>query len=117
VVEDESSRLDYRYEILVTIDANHREMCRFSDEWDQGYRRVQRAIQHYVDRINIASSVAKSLRLIRLPFTRDPVFVGREAELNELETSMFSSETIREFSECAIVGLGGVGYASAKPCH
>jgi hypothetical protein len=120
VVEDESSKLDYRYEILVTIDANHREMCRFPENYDAGYRRVENAIQHYVDRINVASRVAESISQLELPFPRDPMFVGRDTELDELETSMFSPETTSDFLECAIVGLGGVGYVSSKtltlPC-
>lgn len=120
MVEDESSKLDYRYEILVTIDANHREMCRFPKNYDAGYIRVKDAIQHYVERINVASRVAESIPLLELPFPRDPIFVGRDAELDKLETSMFSPETMNDFLECAIIGLGGVGYVSSKtltlPC-
>jgi hypothetical protein len=109
VVEDESSRLDYRYEMVVTIDANHRDMCRFSNECDRGYMRVENAVLHYINRIKVADSVSNSLPLVLLPFLRDPLFVGRDAELNELESSIFNEETEANFSECAIVGLGGVG--------
>ncbi|KAI9770851.1 MAG: hypothetical protein M1839_003014 [Geoglossum umbratile] len=71
--------------------------------------KAQDAIQHYVERINVASRVAESIPLLELPFPRDPIFVGRDAELDELETSMFSPETMNDFLECAIIGLGGVG--------
>jgi hypothetical protein len=109
MVDDESSKLDYRYEILVTIDANHQDMCRFPNIYDSGYRRVKRAIKHYAGRIGVASTVAKSIPLVELPFPRDSIFVGRDAELDELERSMFNPETMNEFLECAIIGLGGVG--------
>jgi hypothetical protein len=95
-------------------------MCRFPTKYDAGYERVENAIQHYVERINIASRMAESIPLLELPFPRDPIFVGRDAELDELETTMFGPETMSDFLECAIVGLGGVGYVSSKiltlPC-
>ena len=44
VVEDVSSSLDYAAELRETIDADHREMCRFASKADPGYIKVSRAI-------------------------------------------------------------------------
>ena len=49
VVEDVSSSLGDGAELTETIDADHREMCRFGSKTDPGYIKVSRAIIKYVN--------------------------------------------------------------------
>ena len=44
VVNDFSSKLDHPLEVVETIDGNHMQMARFSDEADPGYRKVSSVI-------------------------------------------------------------------------
>lgn len=45
VVSNASSRIGYAHEMVDFINANHREMCRFTDRFDQGYQKVKSAIK------------------------------------------------------------------------
>ena len=49
VVEDVSSSVGDAAELTEAIDADHREMCRFSSKDDPGYIKVSRAIIKYVN--------------------------------------------------------------------
>ena len=49
VVEDVSSSVGDAAELTEMIDADHREMCRFTSKTDPGYIKVSRAIINYVN--------------------------------------------------------------------
>lgn len=110
VVEDDSSKLGYRYETVASLPGDHREMCQLEDFY--GRRRLLDAVSTLLDNIKGSSAVFSDSNLrtqihstMNLPFERDTYFVGRKDELLKLEASLASDK----FSECAIVGLGGVG--------
>jgi hypothetical protein len=111
VVDDDSSKLGYCYETVATLPGNHKEMCRFDVySWcnNPGYDRLFLAISTYINNIKVSSKLGNGLSeagpVVQLPFGRDPHFIGRENELKQMRSFLAD-----EFSECAVVGLGGVG--------
>lgn len=111
VVDDVSSRLGYCYETVATLPENHREMCRFDIHFgysDPGYWRLQIAVGSYIGNVEGSSKLSGGLGgaepVFHLPFERDPHFVGRQKELEQIQEFLTS-----KFSECAVIGLGGVG--------
>jgi hypothetical protein len=107
VVDDESSKLGYRFETVATLSGNHMEMCRNLNYGGADYNRLKSAIEVCFcvaeESGPRATPLPKTL-VYKLPFERDPHFVGREKELQSLENLLSD-----DFCECALVGLGGVG--------
>ncbi|PLB54716.1 hypothetical protein P170DRAFT_505433 [Aspergillus steynii IBT 23096] len=52
VVDNLSSRIDYKLETVETINANHRDMVRFKNERNPGFRALSGAVKSYVLTIN-----------------------------------------------------------------
>src|SRR5262249_47113161 len=47
--------------------------------------------------------------LLNLPFDRNPCFIGRETELQELHTQLRRNQSVAIGQKSAITGMGGVG--------
>ncbi|KAI1390068.1 P-loop containing nucleoside triphosphate hydrolase protein [Hypoxylon trugodes] len=99
VVNDISSKLGYRYEIVAKLPGNHKRIARpdkAPGDWI-AYNRLAHAV---------ASCARGSERpVLQLPYGRDSNFIGRESELEEIRGFILTDK----FFECAIVGLGGIG--------
>jgi hypothetical protein len=68
------------------------------------------ALQKYCEKIKSVPLRTPDNVVSMIPFPRNPSFVGRASEMEKLSQSLFKRPDT--FSEAAIVGLGGVGYAS-----
>lgn len=65
VVPDFSSLIQ-GLESVYSIDANHIDMCRYSDETSDGYRKVSGELQRLCEEIQKAESITKAQR--ELPY-------------------------------------------------
>ncbi|KAH8588285.1 P-loop containing nucleoside triphosphate hydrolase protein [Bisporella sp. PMI_857] len=107
VVDDESSKLGHRFETVATLSGNHMDMCRGLNYYGPDYFRLKSAIEvcfAVAEESGPRATPLPKTPVYKLPFERDPHFVGREKELQSLE-NLFSDD----FCDCALVGLGGVG--------
>lgn len=52
--------MDIRYEITRTIWASHRDICRFSDEEDAGYKRLVKVISDFVAEVAEAQGARRA---------------------------------------------------------
>ena len=72
-----------------------------------------RQVRKLPSRLHVADScLAPRKACWTVPFARNPRFVGRESQLQRLESILFAEG---EPSKLAITGLGGVGIRIAEP--
>jgi tetratricopeptide (TPR) repeat protein len=108
-------------QIVETIDASHREMARFRSSNEAGYIQISGALRRYItmlhrdydtERVSIAASFSAPLAarktIFSVPFPRNPDFVGRETQIQEVE-KRFAEPASGKSPFVAIHGLGGIG--------
>lgn len=119
VVDDASSKLGFNQEVVASLSGNHMDMCRNLNEGGADYERMKNAIETCFCLGEDMSSwrsrwrserrglrpPSLQKRIHKLPFDKDPNFVGRETELQALANML--SDDLGEF---ALVGLGGAGW-------
>lgn len=108
IVDKDSARLGLPNEVSVGVTAaDHRTICKFNDKDSQRYRPVWKAIQmlcpnpEEVQASTVARNQSESLFIV--PFSRDPLFLGRADIINLVDTKFKSERRI------ALTGIGGVG--------
>ncbi|OAL56153.1 hypothetical protein IQ07DRAFT_558137 [Pyrenochaeta sp. DS3sAY3a] len=120
VVDDFSSKLDLPRELetVESIDADHMQMARCSSRGDQGYRAISGVLKAFVRQDvagqqtspgtvgGVRDGACTSAVLFMVPFSRDPLFVGRKDVLAKISRCTAASPA---HIRAALVGLGGVG--------
>lgn len=108
IVDKDSARLGLPNEVSGGVTAaDHRTICKFNDKDSQRYRPVWKAIQmlcanpEEVQASTVARNQSESLFIV--PFSRDPLFLGRADIINLVDTKFKSERRV------ALTGIGGVG--------
>jgi hypothetical protein len=85
-------------------------MCRFDPSYSSGFFKIYRALSFYADLAKGQAGVPLREPKKILPLPKDPLFVGREAELDAIEAAILGSgESSDMCREAGVIGLGGVG--------
>ncbi|KAI9665348.1 MAG: hypothetical protein M1831_001785 [Alyxoria varia] len=113
VVHEGSARMNIPSETVVSLDANHVDLCKFHGMEDSNYRKVLRRVTAEITKLQNESNVKEHAEsdqkpgraYFEVPFPQNPKFVPRESISQKLDEKLDrSSESV-----AVIHGLGGVG--------